>query len=129
MFVRKLSSMAQRHLRQYNPFVEFKSDVHTVVRECKSDVYATIRDFKVNVNNILDKHIQMTNIVVGITIAGFGGLGGGLVMLYQKTEFDKKELNDKIDNNRNEINSKVSELNAKLDLILSQISTPKKTWF
>ncbi len=104
MFARKISSMTQRHLRQYNPFVEFKSDVRI----------------------ILDKHIQMTNM---ITITGFGAMGGGLVMLYQKTESDKKELKEDVKELNAKMDNNTKELNAKMDLILTQISTPKKTWF
>ncbi len=104
MFMRKISTAAQRHLHQYNPFVEFKTDIRQT----------------------MDKHIQMTNMILKSTMSvmtmGFGALGGGLVMLYQKTETDKKDLNDKIDHN-------TKELNTKMDLILTQISKPKNSWF
>ncbi len=118
MFIRKLSTTTQRHLRQYNPFVEFKTDVRTI-----------IRDFKTDVNNTLDKHIQMTNMV---TIAGFGGLGGGLAMLYNKTETDKKELKEdakELNAKSDKIEANAKELNTKMDLILIQISKPKNSWF
>ncbi len=111
MFLRKLSTTTQRHLSKYNPFAEFKSDV----------------------NKTIDRHIQMTNTILKFTMGGFGALGFGLVILYQKTETDKKELNDKIDNNTKALNDKIDnntkELNDKLDLIMIQIAKPKKSWF
>ena len=69
------------HLRKYNPFIEFKTDI----------------------NRTLDRHIQINNTIM---MAGFGALGGGMVMLYQKTEIDKKELNQKIDT----IDNKLTEV-------------------
>ncbi len=134
MAMRKFSTATKRHLRQYNPFIEFKTDM----------------------TKTMDKHFQMTNTIMRFTIAGFGALGGGLVMLYQKTEIDKKELNAKIDNNTKDLNDKIDsntkelndkldtktkelndkldtktkELNDKLDLILMQMHTePSKSWF
>jgi hypothetical protein len=77
MFKKAFTTMA--HLRGYNPFVEFKSDT----------------------NRIIDKHITtnntiMSNIMTTMYI-GFGALGGGVVMLYQKSETDKKEIDQKLD--------------------------------
>ncbi len=156
MAMRKFSTATKRHLRQYNPFIEFKTDMTKTMD----------KHFQMT-NTIMDKHFQMTNTIMRFTIAGFGALGGGLVMLYQKTEIDKKELNAKIDNNTKDLNDKIDsntkelndkldtktkelndkldtktkelndkldtktkELNDKLDLILMQMHTePSKSWF
>ncbi len=111
MFIRKLSTMTRRHMREYNPLVEFKKDIRNNIIDFKSDVFR-------------------------FAMAGFGAMGFGIVILYKKTETDKNQLNVKIENNAKELNVKIDkiennakELNAKMDLILIQISKPKNSWF
>ncbi len=100
MFIRKLSTMTRRHMREYNPLVEFKKDIRNNIIDFKSDVFR-------------------------FAMAGFGAMGFGMVILYKKTETDKNQLNVKID----KIENNAKELNAKMDLILIQISKPKNSWF
>jgi uncharacterized protein YlxW (UPF0749 family) len=127
MFRKMFSTMTHqsaKHLRGYNPFVEFKSDI----------------------NRTLDKHIQMNNTIIdrmmATMMAGFGALGGGIVILYQKTEVDKKELDHKIDTNKVELDKRIDHLDKrmehlehrmdhidqKLDEVLALMTAPKK-WF
>jgi hypothetical protein len=104
--MRMFSTMAHqsaKHLRGYNHFVEFKSDI----------------------NRTLDKHIHMNNTIM---MAGFGALGGGMVMLYQKTEVDKKELNHKIDKRIDHLDKRIDHLDQKLGEVLILMTAPKK-WF
>ena len=104
MFTRMFTTMAKqsaKHLRGYNPFVEFKSDIN---RTLDKHIHMS--------NTILDKHIQMNNTIM---MAGFGALGGGMAMLYQKTEVDKKDLNHKIDTNTADLDKRIDYLDKRID--------------
>jgi uncharacterized protein YjeT (DUF2065 family) len=117
MFKKMFSTMTQqsaKHLRGYNPFVEFKSDIN---RTLDKHIHMS--------NTILDKHIQMNN---NIMMVGFGALGGGIVLLYQKTEMDKKELNQKIDTNKIELDQRIDHIDQKLTQVLSLMNA-RKGWF
>lgn len=111
MFKKAFTTMAHqsvKHLRGYNPFVEFKSDT----------------------NRIIDKHITMNNTIMSNIMTtmcvGFGALGSGMVMLYQKSETDKKELYQKSETDKKELNQKIDsvqkELNQKIDSVQKELN-------
>ena len=60
----------------------------------------------------MDQHIQSTNTILnvhtGLMIAGF-------TALYTKTESDKKDLNTKIDTNKDELNKRIDNLDHRMD--------------
>ncbi len=94
------SKQAAGQLRTYNPFLEFKSDI----------------------NQTLDRHVQMTNRIsdrLGMIdmMQSFyiGGMVFGFSLLYFKSKTDKKELNDKIE-----------LINSKLDKVLKVIEANRE---
>jgi lantibiotic modifying enzyme len=84
--------------------------------EFKSDMkYIMDKHMQMN-NNLLDKHVKWNTMLLGF---GFGAMGIGFTILYNKSEQDKNALNDKIDRNTTELHTKIdrntTELHTKID--------------